>query len=222
MAEAHDASAARVGGLEAELQAAREAQQAALADESALRQELLEVQAQAAQRAEAAEESAASAAKALAATLKVTVDAQGRKIDSQGLEIEELKGQKDAMEANISTNAEGVEELQYGLIRERFIETAKDSKGKHGLEPDFDFAGYLRRISSKRAAEVLEVSVNTWWMLIVFLIGCAVARPTPSQVPSALSLRSQPRGGTMRQHSLPATVLRQDFGAPGARSTRVD
>ena len=66
---------------------------------------------------------------------------------------------------------EAMDELQYALIRERFIESAGKGQGTgQPLPEDFDFAGYLRRISSKRAAEVLEVSVNTWWVLILFLI----------------------------------------------------
>eukprot|EP00966_Prymnesium_polylepis_P115225 2663641-Prymnesium_polylepis.1 len=66
---------------------------------------------------------------------------------------------------------EAVDEVQYALLRERFIATAGEGKGSgSALPPDFDFSGYLRRTASKRAAEILEVSVNTWWVLIGFII----------------------------------------------------
>jgi len=66
---------------------------------------------------------------------------------------------------------EAKDELQYALVRERFVESSGKKMGEKPLPADFDFAGYLRRISSDRAAEILEISVNTWWVVILFIIG---------------------------------------------------
>lgn len=84
------------------------------------------------------------------------------------------------------------EELRYALIRDRFVSPSGGpiakvtppalhaavpraphsfaSAGQAPLPTDFEFSGYLRREMINIVAHSLHVSVNTWLVVIVYLL----------------------------------------------------
>ncbi|KAL1510146.1 hypothetical protein AB1Y20_006478 [Prymnesium parvum] len=66
--------------------------------------------------------------------------------------------------------AEAREELRYALIRDRFVSPSGGPIAKAPLPTDFEFSGYLRREMINIVAHSLHVSVNTWLVVIVYLL----------------------------------------------------
>jgi len=85
--------------------------------------------------------------------------------------------------------AEAKEELNYSLLRARFIFPPKVEKGKE-LPADFDFSTYLRLRSVHEVAHTLHVSEATWACVILFL-GCVLYIPVLEEKYAHVSISVQ-------------------------------
>lgn len=65
--------------------------------------------------------------------------------------------------------AEAKEELNYSLLRSRFIFPARVEAGKPPLPAEFDFSTYMRMRCVHEVAHTLHVSPMTWTAIIMFL-----------------------------------------------------